>query len=196
MPANQFDLCAGGTVAYVNGQTSVTLTNNRPNSCNITGLSLPNASPTPNPGTPPYYTIPAKSGSTAGSLTITFNCVAGNYPYSSPCCDEMTPPVIIVQGAADTAMAATPIPICKGGSVKSSNGQAKIVLLNDHDHDCNVNLKLPHANPPGPYGVPKKSGTNPGHSKEITFSAKPGDRYEYTADCCGKSEGNPVIIVQ
>lgn len=74
MPANTFDLCAGGTVAHVNGRASVTLTNNRTNACTITGLDLPNASPAPNPGNPPYYTVPARSGSTAGSLTITFDC--------------------------------------------------------------------------------------------------------------------------
>jgi hypothetical protein len=93
MPANQFDLCAGGTVAHVNGRASVTLTNHRANPCTITGLTLPNPSPAPNPN----YTVPAASGSTPGSLTITFDCVAGNYSYSSACCNQLTNPVIIVQ---------------------------------------------------------------------------------------------------
>lgn len=92
-------------------------------------------------------------------------------------------------------MAATPIKICDGGKVKSNHGKAKIILHNEHDVECTVNLKLPHADPPGPYKVPKKNGANPGQSKEITFDANPGDEYEYTADCC-KPLGNPVIIVE
>jgi hypothetical protein len=92
-------------------------------------------------------------------------------------------------------MSATPIKICEGGTVKSNNGKAKIVLTNEHDKDCTVNLELPGADPKGPYKVPKKNGSNPGHSHAITFDGDPGKQYTYSADCC-PSLGNPVIIVQ
>jgi hypothetical protein len=93
-------------------------------------------------------------------------------------------------------MSATHIKICDGGTVKAENGKAKIILQNDHDKECNVSdLNLPNANPPGPYKVGKKNGSNPGQSKEITFDGIPGKQYPYSADCC-KNLGNPVIIVQ
>jgi hypothetical protein len=92
MSANKFDVCKGGPVWAV-----VTLTNDLPKPCKITGLKLPKASPPPTPGPTPYYTVPAKSGSTPGSLTITFSCVRGQYAYSADCCPTRPQPVIIVQ---------------------------------------------------------------------------------------------------
>lgn len=92
MPVNEFDVCAGGTVAAGSNQTSLTFTNNHNQACNISGLNLPNANPAG-----PNYTVPARSGSTPGTMTITFTPTAGNYPYTPDCCDKDTQPVIIVQ---------------------------------------------------------------------------------------------------
>ncbi|HWR34745.1 MAG TPA: hypothetical protein VN622_02605 [Clostridia bacterium] len=92
MPANQFDVCAGGTVPAGNNTTSLTLTNHHREACNISGLNLPNANPSG-----PDYTVPAKTGPTAGSLTISFTPDAGSYPYSSSCCPQAGNPVIVIQ---------------------------------------------------------------------------------------------------
>ncbi len=91
MPTN-IDVCAGGTVTASNGTASFTFVNHHPEPCDIDDLDLPNA----NPAAP--YTVPAKSGSTAGTLTITFDADENTqYAYTPDCCDEENNPVIIVE---------------------------------------------------------------------------------------------------
>ncbi len=88
--AAEVDICAGATLAA--GTTSLKFTNHHHQVCNITGLNLPNANPAG-----PNYSVPAQSGSTPGTLTISFTSTAGSYRYNSNCCPQLTQPVIIIQ---------------------------------------------------------------------------------------------------
>lgn len=84
------DICGEKTLPA--GSTSLTFNNHHQKACNITGLNLPNASPAG-----PNYSVPGKSGSNPGTLTITFTSTAGRYPYTADCCPQNTQPVIIIQ---------------------------------------------------------------------------------------------------
>jgi hypothetical protein len=86
----------------------------------------------------------------------------------------------------------TKIDICAGCTIKcDGSGRASITLVNDHGKDCHISdLNLPNPKPKGPYTVPAHG------SLTIEFDCIPGKRYPYSPDCCGKTEGNPVIIVQ
>jgi hypothetical protein len=92
MPTN-IDICAGGTVTASNGTASITLVNHHHKICNIDDLDLPGADPAG------PYAVPAKSGSTPGTLNITFDADENEeYEYEPDCCGaKETNPVIIVQ---------------------------------------------------------------------------------------------------
>ena len=80
--------------------------------------------------------------------------------------------------------------ICAGGSI--SVGATSITFKNDHNVDCTItSCELPGF-PPPPVVIPAKS------TRTVPLNPPPtvkGD-YEYTPDCCGKKETNPVIKVQ
>lgn len=83
------DVCAGGNASG----TSVTFENHHEESCTISGLgtllSCGNS-----------FSVPAKSGGTAGSLTcsILSSAAKGTYSYTASCCGKKrTNPAIIYQ---------------------------------------------------------------------------------------------------
>jgi|HubBroStandDraft_5_1064220.scaffolds.fasta_scaffold1726458_1 hypothetical protein len=87
------DVCAGGTINA--GATSITFTNHHKVPCNITSCALPGF-----PKIPPPVTVPAKVGSTPGTITVPLNpppTQTGDYEYTPDCCDLETNPVIKVQ---------------------------------------------------------------------------------------------------
>ena len=86
MSATSIDVCAGGTVST----NQITFTNNHPTVCTITGLgTLVDCGNS--------FTVPARSGGTAGSKTcnILANATPGTYSYNPNVCDDATNPSIV-----------------------------------------------------------------------------------------------------
>ncbi len=84
------DVCAGGTINA--GATTVTFENHHPESCTISGCTMPGW-PTSDP------VVPAQQGGHPGTLTVQLSqpAVVGDYPYTASCCKKRTGPQIKVQ---------------------------------------------------------------------------------------------------
>jgi hypothetical protein len=91
MPQNPtIDVCAGGTASA--GSTTITFTNDHNSQCTITGLGdLLDCGDS--------FTVPARSGSNAGTRTCNISAGAstGSYTYSANVCTQAGNPVIIYQ---------------------------------------------------------------------------------------------------
>jgi hypothetical protein len=94
MPLNPTcDVCSGGTAS--SGSTSVTFRNDNPSSCTISGLGSLVDCPDP-------FTVPGRSGGTAGTKTcnIKSGATTGTYTYTvggGVNCPGQTNPSVVYQ---------------------------------------------------------------------------------------------------
>jgi hypothetical protein len=83
-----FDVCAGGTVSA--GETSITFTNHRSNSCTLSDNGTANSLLALTGDS--SIVVPAKSGTPPVNGTKTVDILSaatpGTYTYSSACCDR------------------------------------------------------------------------------------------------------------